>query len=91
MRRKLPELRADCRVDQETRDADAEVIMKAKTKAYADKAANAKPADITVSDQVLVKKERKGKFSTPFNPTPYRVVSKTGNGVIVEAPGGNQY
>ena len=89
MRGKLPELHADCRLDLETRDRDAEV--KAKTKTYADKAANAKPSDITVGDQVLVRQERKDKFSTPFNPTPYRVVSKTGNSVIVEASSGTQY
>ena len=89
MRGKLPELHVDCRLDLETRDRDAEV--KAKTKAYADKAANAKSSDITVGDQVLVRQERKDKFSTPFNPTPYRVVSKTGNSVVVEAPSGTQY
>ena len=89
MRGKLPELHADRCSDLETRDRDAEV--KAKTKAYADKAVNAKPSDVAVGDQVLVRQERKDKFSTPFNPTPYRVVSKTGNSVIVEAPGGAQY
>ena len=46
---------------------------------------------ITVGDQVLVRQERKDKFSTPFNPTPYSVVSKTSNSVIVEAPGGTPY
>ena len=65
--------------------------MKAKTKSYAAKAANAKPSHIAVGDQVLARQERKDKLSTPFNPTPYRVVSKTGNSVIVEAPGGIQY
>jgi len=89
MRRKLPELHADCQLDLETRDRDTQV--KAKTKAYADKAVNAKPSDITVGNQALVREERKDKFSTPFNPMPYRVVSKTGNSVIVEAPGGTQY
>jgi len=89
MRGKLPELHADCHLDLETRDRDAEV--KVKTKTYADRAANAKPSDIAVGDQVLVRQERKDKFSTPFNPTPYRVVSKTGNSVMVEAPGGTQY
>ena len=89
MRGKLPELHVDCRLDLETRDRDAEV--KGKTKAYADKAANAKSSDITVGDQVLVRQERKDKFSTPFNTTPYRVVSKTGSSVIVEALGGTQY
>ena len=89
IRGKLPELHADCCLDLETRDRDAEV--KAKTKAYANKAANAKPSDITVGDKVLVRHQRKEKFSTPFNPMPYGVVSKTGNSVIVEAPGGTQY
>ena len=88
MRGKL-RVHTDCRLDLETRDRDAEV--KAKTKAYADKAANAKPSDITVGDQVLVRQERKDKSSTPFNPTPYRVVTKTDNSVIVEAPGETQY
>ena len=89
MRGKLPELHNDCRLDPETRGRDAEV--KAKTKVYVDKAANAKTSDITVGDQLLVSQERKDKFSAPFNPTPYREVSKTCNSVIVEAPGGNQY
>ena len=89
MRGKLPELHADCHLDPETRDRDTEV--KAKTKAYAHKAAHPKPSDITFGDQVLVRQERKDKFSTPFKPRPCRVVSKTGNGVIVEAPGGTQY
>ena len=89
MRGKLPELHADCHLDLETRDRDAEV--KVKTKTYADRAANAKPSDIAVGDQVLVRQERKDKFSTPFNPTPYHVVSKTSNSVMVEAPGGTQY
>ena len=84
MRGKLPELHVDCHLDLETRDRDAE--EKAKTKSYADKAANTKPSDIAVGDQVLVRQERKDKFSTPN-----RVVSKTGNSVTVEAPGGTQY
>ena len=82
-------MHTDCRLEVETRDRDAE--MEAKTKEYADNAANAKPSDITVGDQVLVRQERKDKPSTPFNPTPYRVVSKTDNSVTVEAPGETQY
>ena len=62
MRGKLPELLANYLLDLETRDRDVDV--KAKTKAYADKAANAKPSDITVGDQVLVIQDRKDKFST---------------------------
>ena len=57
IRGKLSELHGNCCLDLETRDRDAEV--KAKTKTYADKGANAKPSDITVGDQVLVRQERK--------------------------------
>ena len=62
MRGKLPELHVDCRLDLETRDRDAEV--KGKTKAYADKAANAKSSDITVGDQVLVRREKRQILNT---------------------------
>ena len=68
---------------------DAEV--KAKTKAYADKSMNARPSDAQVGDQVLVRQEKKDKFSTPFAPTPFQVVSKTGNSVVVESQGGTQF
>lgn len=73
----------------ETRDRDAEV--KAKTKAYADKSMNARPSDVQVGDQVLVRQEKKDKFSTSFDPSPFQVVSKTGNSVVVESQGGTQY
>ena len=86
---KLPELHADYRPDLEIRDRDAEV--KAKTKAYADKFMNERPPDVQVGDQVLVRQEKKDKFSTPFNPSPFQVVSKTGNSVVVESQGGTQY
>ena len=86
---KLPELHADYRPDLEIRDRDAEV--KAKTKAYADKFMNARPSDLQVGDQVLVRQEKKDNFSTPFNPSPFQDVSKTGNSVVVESQGGTQY
>nr|XP_058952093.1 uncharacterized protein K02A2.6-like [Pocillopora verrucosa] len=89
MRGKLPELHADHHLDLETRDRDAEV--KAKTKVIADKSMNAKPSEVQVGDQVLVRQEKRDKFSTPFNPVPFQVVSKTGNSVVVETPGGTQY
>ena len=79
MREKLPELHADFRLDLETRDRDTE--EKAKTKAHADKAMNAKPSHIQVGDRVLVRQEKKDKFSTPFNPTPFDYLNS-----IVELP-----
>ena len=86
---KLPELHADYRSDLETRDRDAEV--KAETKAYAGKSMNARPSDVQVGDQVLVRQEKKDTFSTPFAPIPFQIVSKTGNSVVVESQGGTQY
>ena len=86
---KLPELHADYRPDLEIRDRDAEV--KAKTKAHADKFMNARLSDVQVGDEVLVRQEKKDKFSTPFNPSPFQVVSKTGNSVVIESQGGTQY
>lgn len=74
---KLTQLHADYRSDLETRDRDAEV--KAKTKAYAEKSMNARPSDVQVVDQVLVRQEKKDKFSTSFDPSPFQVVSKTCN------------
>ena len=53
---------ADCHLNLQTWDRDAEV--KAKTKAYADKAVNAKPSDITVGDQVLVRREKRQVLDT---------------------------
>lgn len=62
---KLTQLHADYRSDLETRDRNAEV--KAKTKAYADKSMNARPSDVQVGDQVLVRQEKKDKLSTSFD------------------------
>ena len=89
IRGKLPELQSGSRSDLEVPDRDAE--FKAKTKAYADERRKAKPSDIQVGDQVLVRQEKTDKFSTTFNPTPYQVVSKTGNRVVVESQGGALY
>ncbi|PFX23612.1 Transposon Ty3-G Gag-Pol polyprotein [Stylophora pistillata] len=47
--------------------------------------------DVQVGDQVLVRQEKRDKFSTPFNPVPFQVVSKTGNSVVVKNPSGTQY
>ena len=42
-------------------------------------------------DQVLVQQEKKDKLSTRFNPTPYTVVSKHGNSLIVQSQQRAQY
>ena len=84
---KLPELKEES-TESEMRDRDGE--MKVKAKRYADKKRNAQESDLAPGDQVLVKRERKNKLSTPFVPEPYDVVTKTGNSAVVESPDGVQ-
>ena len=89
IRGKLLELQSDHCSDLEVRDRDAE--FKAKTEAYADERRNARPSYIQVGDQVLARQEKTDKLSLTCNPTPYQVVSMTGNRVVVESQGGALY
>ena len=41
--------------------------------------------------QYQKKKDKTDKLSTAFNPNPFKVVSTTGNSLVVESPTGNQY
>ena len=75
-------------IQSEVRDRDSG--KKAKAKVYADKKRNAKESDIGPGDKVLVKQERQNKLSTPFAPEPHKVVTKTGNSVVIESPDGVQ-
>ncbi|CAG2207858.1 unnamed protein product [Mytilus edulis] len=89
IRTKLPEL-IDYNInDFEVRDRDAE--QKEKGKIYADKRRGACESDIRVDDQVLVRQDRGNKMSTPFVPSPFKVVEKIGNSVLVESDQGVQY
>ncbi|CAG2215581.1 unnamed protein product [Mytilus edulis] len=71
------------------RDRDSE--QKEKGKIYADKRRGACESDIRVDDQVLVRQDRGNKMSTPFVPSPFKVVEKIGNSVLVESDQGVQY
>ena len=44
-----------------------------------------------MGDRVLVHQEKTNKLSTPFNPTPLTVASKTRNSLVIEADDGTQY
>ena len=88
IRTKLPEL-SDVHVEQEVRDRDNE--KKSKSKAYADMQRNERYSEVLPGDQVLVQQERKNKLTTRFGPSPYTVVNKHGNSLIVQSPGGAQY
>jgi len=88
IRGKLPNLSEACK-DQQVCDRDAE--EKAKAKKYADDRRGAQYSKVNVGDTVLVQQEKVDKFTTPFNPIPHQVVSKTGNQVTVESPTGAKY
>ena len=88
IRTKLPEL-SDVHVEQGVRDRDSE--QKSKSKSYADSRRGARPSEVLSGDQVFVQQEKRDKFSTRFNPTPYTVVSKHGNSLIVQSHEGAQY
>ena len=86
---KITDLSIDHAYDHEVHDRDAE--QKAKSKAYADIHRRASPSSIELGDEVLVQQDKTNKLSTAFNPKPFKVVSKTGNSLVLESPTGNQY
>ena len=88
IRTKLPEL-SDVHIEQGVRDRDSE--QKSKSKMYADTERGARYSEVLPGDRVLVQQERKDKLSTRFNPSPYTVVNKHGNSLIVQSQEGVQY
>ncbi|RUA05416.1 MAG: hypothetical protein DSY43_04620 [Gammaproteobacteria bacterium] len=59
---------------------DSQVLLKdthakARMKEYADKKRHTQPHDIQVGDSVLVRQEKRNKFTTPFEPVLYTVIS----------------
>ena len=84
IRTKLPEL-SDVLVEQEVRDRENE--QKSKKKAYADMQRNARCSEVLPGDQILGQQERRNKLRTRFEPSPYTVVNKHGNSLIVQSPG----
>lgn len=89
VRGKIPDLRIEHVYDQEVHDRDAE--QKAKTKDYADTQRSASHSSVEIGDEVLVQQDKTNKLSTAFNPTPFKVVSKNGNSLMIEGPTGKQY
>lgn len=88
IRGKLPEL-LEANTDLEVCDRDNE--QKAKSKLYADTRRGAQQSEIGVGDTVLLRQDKTDKFTTTFNATPHKIVSRTGNKVVVEAPTGARY
>lgn len=73
IRGKLPDIITPQR-DLEVRDTDAE--RKERSNLYTDTKNRAKPSDVLVGDQVLLKQDKTDKFTTTFNKTPHKVLAK---------------
>ena len=84
IRTKLPHLQ-DFSIEDEVRDRDSE--RKEKGKVYADCKRNACESEIQEGDKVLLRQEKENKLSTPYKQSPFTVVQKNGNSVLVEADG----
>ena len=89
IRTKLPALEDFSFDDLEVRDRDSEI--KEKAKQYADETRNACFSDLNKGDKVLLKQEKITKQSSPFYPSPLKLVEKKGNQVTVESDQGVQY
>jgi len=54
---------------------------------YADCQRNARGSEIREGDKVLLRQEKENKRSTPYKQSPFTVIQKNGNSVLVEADG----
>ena len=70
-----------CPIDAEIRENDEKA--KWKMKENADKKSGAKERDIQIGDLVLIRQKRRNKFSSNFDPKPYRVVKVKGTTITV--------
>ena len=84
IRTKLPHLQ-EFSIEDEVRDRDSE--RNEKGKVYADCKRNACESEIQEGDKVLLRQEKENKLSTLYKLSPFTVVQKNGNSVLVEADG----
>lgn len=83
-RSKLPQIPREIHVDEEVRDHDCQ--QKEKGRLYADRKRRARESDISVGDQVLVKRFRKdNKLSTDFSPEEHIVSRRSGADVTLRS------
>ena len=88
-RGKIPDLRIEDVYDQQVHDRDVE--QKAKTKYYADTQRSASLSSVEIGDEVVVQQDKTNKLNTALNPTPFKVVNKNGNSLVIESPTGKRY
>lgn len=87
---KFPHFSDEVVVSEEVQESD--LIAKYQAKLYRDTKVHAKPSDIRVGDQVLMKnQQRDNKLAPNFNPEPAVVMAKAGNSVTVRTSRGEVY
>ena len=91
MRSKLPELRRETVEISKEEIRDRDWSNKLKGKAYADNRRAATPKSIRIGDAVLLRAEKSNKLSSNFNPSPFKVVNKTGAEVTVRNDAGAEF
>ena len=79
--RKLSDLSKDHVPDVEVCDRDTE--QKGKAKTHADAKRGALYSDVIVGDKVLVRQDKINKLTTTFGATPFTVVNKRTNSLLV--------
>jgi len=84
IRTKLPQLQ-EFTVEDEVSDRASE--RKEKRKVYADCKRNAHESKIQRGDKVLLRQEKENKLSKTYKQSPFTVVQKNGNSVLVEVDG----
>ena len=84
IRTKLPHLQ-EFSIEDEVRVRDNE--RKEKEKVYGDCQRKARESEIREGDKVLLRREKENKLSTPYKQSPFTVIQKNGNSVLVEADG----
>ena len=58
--------------------------QKNKIKTYADKRRRAQQSNLKVGDKVLVRQEKRNKFTSPFDPKPFKIIKKKGSMITAQ-------
>jgi transposase InsO family protein len=91
MREKIPSFGQAKPGDMDLEMRDRDKIAKFRGKEYADNFRHAQESALKPGDVVLMRQEKTSKLTTPFHPTPCKVVNKSGSSVTVETPTGKQF
>jgi len=91
LRTKLPEVDKQTKLDIDESVRDRDRLKKDQGKQYTDTHRHAKESEVTVGDEVLLRQRKHDKFSTQFEPEPYKVVEKTGSQVTIQSNEGVKY